>query len=253
MKESLSVIIPAYNEESRIGPTLKWMSGFLKDKFRDIEIVVVDDGSSDNTKSVVEGMAAELGDIRLISYPVNHGKGYAVRRGMLECRGELVLFSDADMSTPVEELEKLLPPLREGFDIAIGSRGLRDSDVRLRQPWYRQSMGKTFNLMVRLLTVGGIRDTQCGFKLFKGEVARNLFRKAFVDGFAFDVEVLFLAVKTGYTIKEVPVRWFNSPGSKVRLFRDSFRMFAELLRIRAYHSFGGHVRGEIDKDRLPEP
>lgn len=238
MEDSLSVIIPAYNEESRIGPTLQYMSGYLKDKFRDVEIVVVDDGSSDNTGAVVEGMSSELGGIRLISYLVNRGKGHAVRRGMLECRGELVLFSDADMSTPVEELEKLLPPLREGFDIAIGSRGLRDSDVRLRQPWYRQSMGKTFNLMVRLLTVGGIRDTQCGFKLFRGEVARNLFRKTLIDGFAFDVEVLFLAVRNGYKIKEVPVKWFNSPGSKVRIIRDSFGMFVELLRIRAYHSLG---------------
>lgn len=247
MEESLSVVIPAYNEESRIVATLEGVSGFLEDNFRNFEIVVVDDGSSDATRSVVERLARELGDITLISYPANQGKGYAVQKGVLASRGELVLFSDADMSTPVEEVKRLISSIREGFDIAIGSRGLRESDVRLKQPWYRQGMGKTFNLMVRLLTVGGISDTQCGFKLFRGEVARSLFRKTLIKGFAFDVEVLFLAEKSGYKIKEVPVKWFNSPGSKVRLFRDSFRMFLELLRIRTHYLAGRYSAAQRRK------
>lgn len=253
MEESLSVVIPAYNEESRIIPTLTSVSGFLKDNFPIFEIIVVDDGSSDNTATVVKTLAQELGNIELISYPVNQGKGYAVRKGVLACSGKLILFSDADMSTPVEELQRLIPPIREGFDIAIGSRGLRESDVRLRQPWYRQSMGKTFNLMVRLLTVGGIRDTQCGFKLFRSEAARNLFGNTLIRGFAFDVEVLFLAAKFGYKTKEVPVRWFNSPGSKVRIVRDSLRMFLELLRIRIYYLSGKYAAAERKREvDLPE-
>ncbi|MEJ2698009.1 MAG: glycosyltransferase family 2 protein [Candidatus Sulfobium sp.] len=241
MEEFLSVVIPAYNEEARIGPTLRDMCEFLKDKFRKFEIIAVDDGSADNTRSIVENLARELDSLKLISYPENQGKGYAVGRGVLASRGDLVLFSDADMSTPVEEVEKLIPFVREGFDVVIGSRGLRGSDVRVRQPWYRERMGKMFNFMVRLLTVRGITDTQCGFKLFKGEAARNLFRKTLIKGFSFDVEVLFLAEKSGYKVKEVPIKWFNSPGSKVRLFSDPLKMFLELLKIRAYYLFGRYA------------
>lgn len=241
MEEFLSVVIPAFNEESRIGPTLIGMFGFLEDNFRNFEIVVVDDGSTDNTRSVVEDLSAELDNVRLISNPVNHGKGYAVGQGMLASRGDLVLFSDADMSTPVDELKKLMPFCREGFDIVIGSRGLAESDIRVRQSWYRERMGKMFNLLVRLLAVRGITDTQCGFKLFRGEVAQTLFRKTMIKGFAFDVEVLFLAEKFGYEIKEVPIRWLNSPCSKVKLIGDSVRMFLELLRIRAYYSLGRYA------------
>lgn len=251
MEEFLSVIIPAYNEEMRIGPTLTRMNEFLEKNFPGSEIIVVDDGSTDKTRQIVESIAAGPGKLRLISYPANQGKGHAVGKGVLASRGNLVLLSDADMSTPVEEVERLIPFIREGFDVAIGSRGLKESDIRVGQTWYRQRMGKTFNLMVRFISVKGIRDTQCGFKLFRGEVARSLFRKALIKGFAFDVEILFLAQKYGYRIKEVPIKWFNSPGSKVRLVRDPLKMFLELLKIRMYNLMGwyGQKKRAIE---LPE-
>lgn len=246
----LSVVIPAYNEESRIGPTLRQMCPFLMDNFRNFEIIVVDDGSTDHTRAVVEGLAEELGNIRLLGYEANQGKGYAVGKGVLASNGDLVLFSDADMSTPVEEIRRLIPFISDGFDIVIGSRGLRESDVRVKQPWYREYMGKMFNVIVRLLTVKGIKDTQCGFKLFSGEAARSLFSKALIKGFAFDVEVLFLAKQSGYDIKEVPIKWFNSPASRVRLVMDPLKMFLELLRIRAYHILGRYA--STQKKRVTE-
>ncbi len=153
---------------------------------------------------------------------------------MLASRGDFLLTCDADQSTPIEELEKLLPFLHKGFDMVIGSRGLRESDIVVRQPWYRERMGKTFNMLVRALVIGGFKDTQCGFKLFRGDVAKRLFKKSLISGFSFDVEILFLAEKEGFRIKEVPVKWLNSPRSRVRIVRDSLKMFIELFKIRAY-------------------
>ncbi len=232
MKGSLSVVIPAFNEEARIPDTLKTISRYLASRFEDYEIIVVDDGSCDGTASIVEGLSGELPNLTLISYPANSGKGCAVRTGVLSSKGDLLLICDADLSTPIEELEKLKTFLDDEFDIVVGSRGLRDSDIAIRQPWYRERMGKIFNAFVRSLVVGGISDTQCGFKLFKGDAARSLFKKNIIDGFAFDVEILFLARKKGYKIKEVPVRWLNSPNSRVKIMRDPFMMFLELLKIR---------------------
>jgi dolichyl-phosphate beta-glucosyltransferase len=233
IENSICVIIPAYNEESRIRPTIERTHSYLREKFREFEIIVVDDGSTDNTVSVVEGLRGRS-NIRLIHYPENSGKGYAIKTGVLASRGDFLLTCDADQSTPVEELENLLPFLQKGFDIAIGSRGLRESDIAVRQPWYRERMGKTFNMLVRALVIGGFKDTQCGFKLFRGDVARRLFRKSLISGFSFDVEILFLAGKEGFRIKEVPVKWLNSPNSRVRIFRDSLNMFIELFKIRGY-------------------
>lgn len=232
MKSSVSVIVPAYNEESRIPPTLERLCEYLKNHFREFEIIVVDDGSADNTAAVVNTLSLELEGLKLIRYGKNMGKGYAVRKGVLSSVGALVLMCDADLSTPIEELEKLRTFIEGGFDIAIGSRGLRESDIIVRQPWYREGMGKIFNMLVKTLVFGGIRDTQCGFKLFKGEIARNLFANSFINGFSFDVEIIFLARKKGYRIKEEPVKWLNSPNSKVRLITDPARMFLELLKIR---------------------
>lgn len=232
MDDFISIVIPAYNEDLRIQPTLEKVFAYCKDRFRDFEIIVVDDGSSDNTSSLVKNLGQHLENISLIHYSKNTGKGFAVRKGVLSARGDLLLISDADLSTPIEELEKLVPFIQTDYDIAIGSRGLRESEIVQRQPWYRETMGKIFNVFVRMLAVGGIRDTQCGFKLFRGDVARGLFSKARIEGFSFDVEILYLAKKAGYTIKEVPVRWINSPFSSVVLMSDPIKMFLELFKIR---------------------
>ncbi len=234
MKDFLSVVVPAFNEETRISGTIERIGSYLKENFAEYEIIIVDDGSTDGTAEVITDLGRKFGNIRLVRYPENAGKGYAIRKGVLSSQGDLLLISDADMSTPIEEVERLIPFIHGGFDVVIGSRGLEESDIIVRQPWYRQNMGKIFNLIVRVLVIGGIRDTQCGFKLFKGDVSRTLFAKSRIDGFSFDVEILALAREAGYEIKEVPVKWVNSPNSKVRLMRDPIRMFLELFKIRAY-------------------
>lgn len=242
MNSSVSVIVPAYNEESRILPTLERLSAYLKESFSEFEIIVVDDGSADKTAALTRELGQRLGNIRLISYSSNMGKGYAVKTGVASSKSKLVVTCDADMSTPIEELEKLLPCLNNSHAIAVGSRALQESDIVIRQPWYRERMGRTFNLFVRTLVMGGIRDTQCGFKLFRGDVARELFARSLINGFSFDVEILFLAGKAGYAIKEVPVRWFNSLESRVMLLTDPARMFLDLLHIR-FNWLAGRYHG----------
>ncbi|MBI4824097.1 MAG: glycosyltransferase family 2 protein [Nitrospirae bacterium] len=235
-KDSISVVIPAYNEELRILPTLNRLYEYLRANFRDFEIIVVDDGSKDGTSGIVGNIA--LSNIRLIQHPVNRGKGSAVKHGILSSKGSLILISDADMSTPIEEIEKLIPFIESGFDIAIGSRGLKESEIALRQPWHRENMGKIFNIFVRGFLVRGIKDTQCGFKLFKAESAKRIFEKCTIAGFSFDVEALFLARRMGYKIKEVPIRWLDSPDSKVRIIQEPAKMLIDLLRIRLYWILG---------------
>jgi dolichyl-phosphate beta-glucosyltransferase len=158
-----------------------------------------------------------------------------VRRGVLDSTYRLILISDADLSTPIEEVEKLFFWLCEGYNVVIGSRGLRESEIVKRQPWYRQNMGRLFNLFVKMLLLDGINDTQCGFKLFPNKIAKKLFSGSRINRFAFDVEILFLARKSEYKIKEVPVRWINSPSSKVRILQDSASMFLDLIRIKIFH------------------
>lgn len=230
--KSLSVVIPAFNEEKRIGATIQRIYDYLKEKSETFEIIVVDDGSSDNTIDVVSNVSERIKNIRLLSNGTNKGKGFSVKNGILNSTCSLVLISDADLSTPIEEVEKFLPWIDSGYDIVIGSRGLEESEILKKQPWYRQSMGKTFNKMVKILVLGDFNDTQCGFKLFKSGTAKKVFSLSKMDGFAFDVEILFIAKKMGYRTKEVPVRWINSPHSKVRIMRDSLKMFFDLLRIR---------------------
>lgn len=235
MIKSISIVIPAFNEAKGIGPTLSKIDTYFQDKAEQFEIIVVDDGSIDNTANAVLGELDKLKRLRLLRNHSNKGKGFAVRRGVFASIYSLILLSDADLSTPIEEVEKLFFWLTRGYDIAIGSRGLRESEIVERQPWYRQNMGRVFNLLVKMLVLGGINDTQCGFKLFPNEIAQKLFSGAKINGFAFDVEVLFLARKSEYKIKEVPIRWINSPSSKVRIIRDSLSMFFDLIRIRAFH------------------
>ena len=230
----LSIVIPAYNEANRIGDTLRSIRNYLSQKHLDCEVIVSDDGSADNTCLVVEAESKGL-NCQILRNPRNKGKGHAVRLGIMKARGDTVLFCDADLSTPIEELEKLLKALENGVDVAIGSRALRQSDVQVHQNVFRETMGKTFNLFARLLTFQGIRDSHCGFKCFRGEIARQLFAQSQIDGFCFDAEIVYLAQRSGYKVQEIPVVWRNSPQSKVHILSDPCSMFWDLCRIRWIH------------------
>lgn len=231
----LSVVIPAYNEEARLEPTLRAVIAYLEAEKPDFEIVVVDDGSSDGTAAVVREIASDEPRVRLVELGQNAGKGAAVRAGMLAAEGASVLFSDADLATPIEELTKLERAIADGADIAIASRAADGADIRVRQHPLRELMGRTFNVMVRLTGLGGLRDTQCGFKLFTRDAARDLFGRSEVDGFAFDVEILVLA-RGRYRVAEVPVVWRHIDESKVSPGSDAARMFLDLWRIRTRHA-----------------
>ncbi|HLV78806.1 MAG TPA: dolichyl-phosphate beta-glucosyltransferase [Chthonomonadaceae bacterium] len=230
---TLSIVVPAYNEETRLGATLDRMLAYFDAQGYPYEILVVDDGSTDGTAGVVEKVAAERPQVRLLSYSPNRGKGYAVRYGMLRAQGQRILFSDADLATPIEEVEALAAQLDAGYDIAIGSRDVPGSRLLKRQSLLREMGGRLFNKMVQLMAVPGIHDTQCGFKLFTQEAARAVFSRCQVDHFAFDVEALYVALRPcGYRVAEVPVRWAHQEGSKVRFLRDAWRMVKTLFKIR---------------------
>lgn len=228
----LSVVIPAFNEENRLGASLDAALAYLEKRGLPFEVLVVDDGSLDRTVEV--SRAYEERGVLTLLQGTNLGKGAALRRGVLESRGARVLFSDSDFSTPIEEIEKLEARLAEA-EIAIGSRAVRDSEVTLHQPFYRELMGKTFNKVIRLAGVDGISDTQCGFKLLRGDVARELFGEMVTPGFAFDVELLWLARRKGYRIAEVGVVWRNSPDSRVHPLLAPPRMLLEIARFRWKH------------------
>ena len=229
----ISVIIAAYNEEKRIQPSLFKIKEFVTEHGMDYEIIVVDDGSTDRTSKVVMHSTNDVPHLEVISYKKNRGKGYALRQGVLASKGEIVLLTDADLSTPIEELSVLLPLVYDNkCDIAIGSRALALSEIIRKQPWWRQSMGKLFNKVVKVLVIDDFSDTQCGFKMFSGDIARGLFKEARINRFAYDVEILALAKKKGYRILEMPIRWINSPESKVNPIADSLNMIVDLLKIR---------------------
>lgn len=237
-EDFISVVIPAFNEEARIVSTLKKIWDYLNEHFHKFEIIVVNDGSTDRTVPELEALSETMGNMKIVHNDKNMGKGYSVKRGVLAASGDVILISDSDLSTPIEEAEKLFEWLHRGFDIAIGSRGLKDSHIVIRQPWYREKMGKIFNILVRAIIIGGIKDTQCGFKLFRSDVANQIFLRSLIKGFSFDIEILFLANKSGFRIKEVPMRWINSPHSKVRILKDSLLMFTDLLRVKLNHLLG---------------
>jgi dolichyl-phosphate beta-glucosyltransferase len=227
----LTIVIPAFNEETRLPASLGAISAYLaaRPSAPRAEVLVVDDGSSDATAARAEEAGRRHGlSLRVLQLPKNRGKGFAVRAGCLEAAGTRVLVTDADLSTPIYEWEKLAAA---GTPVAIGSRALDESLVKEEQPLYRKLMGKLFNRLVRFLLVPGIRDTQCGFKLFSKEAAREIFAHAKVDRFAYDVEALLLARRLGYVIAEVPVLWFNSKDSRVTLFGGA-QAYWDLMRIR---------------------
>lgn len=226
----LSVVIPAYNEEARISATLERVISYLEGRSYSWEVLVADDGSSDGTARLVAEMAATRPNLRLMSLS-HRGKGWAVKNAMLAAKGEYRVLCDADLSVPIEQVERLLPPEVEGVDIALGSRAVKSAQ-RIGEPSRRHLMGRIYNALVRTIAVGGIQDTQCGFKCYRGEVVPSLFQRQTMDGFAFDVEVLFLAGKDGLTLREIPVDWYYRENSKVRAFRDSMAMTLDLLRIR---------------------
>jgi glycosyltransferase involved in cell wall biosynthesis len=229
----LSIIIPAYNEADRIPRTLRAIQAFLRSRALDAEVIVVDDGSTDATAQIVREFGATFNALRLVQNDGNHGKGFSVRHGMLESKGKYALLTDADLSTPIEECEKLVEALEShGAVAAIGSRALDRSLIGTHQPWYRESAGRFFNRLVRLVSGLSFYDTQCGFKLFLREAARRAFELQRAVGFGFDPEVLFLIQWTGGEVLEVPVKWNNHPATKVRLFRDSTRMLIDLIVLR---------------------
>src|SRR5215207_1570856 len=235
MSASLSVVIPAYNEAVRLRTTLRAVVDYLRQNSPDAEVIVVDDGSSDQTAELARQCFLDAGKLRtsVISYPSNLGKGRAVRLGLLAARGDVALFSDADLSTPITEAPKLVEPILNGqFDVTFGSRALNRKLIGVHQPWRREQGGRVFNLVVRLATGLPFWDTQCGFKAFRMAVCRPLVEAATVDRFGFDVELLYLAYRAGLNLKEIPVRWDHNEGSKVSVVTDSFKMLNEVGLIR---------------------
>lgn len=228
----LTVVIPAYNEEKRLPETLKKIHEYLAKKNFTYEIIVVDDGSRDGTIKVAESFQELEPGLRVLRNPRNMGKGFTVRNGMLNGRGKLLLFTDSDLSTPIEDFDKFLPQFEKGYDVVIGSRALAESDIKVSQPIHRVIMGKVFNLIVRTMFWTKIKDTQCGFKCFTRAAVQAVFPKQQVWGFGFDVEVLFIARKLGFKICEYPVEWSDSPDTRVSPIRDSVDMFIDLVKIR---------------------
>lgn len=235
MSASLSIVIPAYNEAVRLGNTLLAVVDYLRESWPDAEVIVVDDGSADDTAAIARSIFNDSRSLRtsVISYKSNLGKGRAVRLGLLAARGDVALFSDADLSTPITEAPKLVEPIMSGqYDVTFGSRALDRKLIGVHQPWRREQGGRVFNLAVRLATGLPFWDTQCGFKAFRMSVCRPLVEAATVDRFGFDVELLYLAFRAGLRLKEVPVRWDHNEGSKISLMSDSFRMLSEVGLIR---------------------
>ena len=235
-----SLIIPAYNEEQRVATTLEATTTYLRRNYKSFEIIVVNDGSTDLTANVVTDFSKQNPEVRLLSLSKNRGKGYAVKKGIVNSLGKLVLFSDADNSSPIEESVRLVKAINESADIAIGSRARYSPETNVETVWYRKFLGRIFNGVVNIILLPGIADTQCGFKMFKRNTALMLFHNITSERFSFDVELLFLARKAGCKIAEVPINWKNIPGSKVNLLKDSAQMLKDVLLFRLKNSLGGY-------------
>lgn len=241
----LSVVVPAYNEERRLERMLREALTVLYRRGTPFEVIVVDDGSQDETSALVLRLSAEFPELRLIRLPENRGKGYAVRTGMVNATGASVLFADADGATRFGELVRLEAALDAGADVAIGSRALKDGRVTIEARLHRRLMGRLFHALVSVLAIRGFADTQCGFKLFRRTAAQDLFSRLRLAGFSFDVEVLLMAQRQGYRVDEVPVHWTHQAGSRVRLVLDSLRMVRDLFVIRT-----NALRGMYDRPRV---
>jgi dolichyl-phosphate beta-glucosyltransferase len=241
----LSVVIPVYNEAARVQKTLYAALNYLKSMKIPVEILIVDDGSKDQTLQVVDGFknqATDKCELRILKHEVNRGKGAAVRTGALEANGKIILYMDADNATPLSEFEKFKPAFQKGADVVIGSRAKDRKQVKVHQPFYREAMGRIFNLLVQAIATPGLWDTQCGFKAFSQKAARSIFPLQTIERFGFDVELLYIAKKRNFSIQEVSVQWFDDPASKVKVFRDSARMLLDLFAIR-FNDLKGRYSG----------
>jgi len=235
---SISIVIPAFNEATRLSNTLDRVLDFVGKQGWNVEIVVVDDGSSDATADIVRAYAGKSPIVRLLSNPGNRGKGFSVRNGVLKATGDIVLFTDADLSAPIEEAVKLIDAIDSGADIAIGSRWLRSDLQTRRQSLARQALGRVFNRLLRILLNLDFKDTQCGFKAFRADAAQALFPRQRIEGWGFDPELLFLAQKFGFKVAEVPVVWAHDDRTRISPLADGSRMVADMLRIRWYDLSG---------------
>ncbi|MDQ1405988.1 MAG: hypothetical protein QOG55_1617 [Acidobacteriaceae bacterium] len=238
----LSIVIPAYNEEPRLPETLRRIAEYLPTLGLRTEVLVVDDGSTDRTAAVAESFHGKLTGLRVLSNGTNRGKGYSVRHGMLESQGDMVLVTDADLSAPIEESEKLLRPLNSGYDVAIGSRAMDRSLISTRQSIFRETAGIIFNKIVRIVLRLPFVDTQCGFKAFRRERTRIIFEQQRIEGFGFDPELLYLARHHGLRAIEIPVRWGHSAATKVNMMGDSLKMFVDIFTIRWNSMSGRYAR-----------
>lgn len=238
----LSIIIPAHNEAGRLPPSLEKIHAFLQKQDYDSEVIVVENGSEDGTYEIAKAFKQRMTNLQVFKEEVR-GKGLAIKRGMLEAKGEYRFLCDADLSMPIEQVNRFLPPSLDSVDVAIGSREVQGSQ-RFNEPAYRHLIGRAFNTMVRWLLLPGLQDTQCGFKCFRDEVAEAVFPLQSLDGMSFDAEVLYIARKKGFEIVEVPIDWYHDPDSRVRLFQDSLKMGWDLLKIR-----WGDLKGKYDTQK----